>query len=284
MTSPIFIGGIGRSGTTLLSLMLDSHRNIKCGPELHFMGPPNLGQYILICIPHRKRKDNPPSMKPGIQFVARCERMGITPMELHREIEDITSGGNPMVSFRDRCQLIDRLANMARNKAGKPRWGIKIMAEIRHIGSYLQVWPDAQFINIYKHPYAAAWSLLKVKWGPKSARDAAIAWRMSIEESRMAVSNLENKLLELRFEDLVQDPEPAMRAVLDFLGEPWDENVLRHTEMPHTFLASPYGHPSAKQVAEPVDPAYAGQHELGALEILGVKKEVGQLMGEIYGD
>ena len=31
---PIFIGGAGRSGTTLLRVMLDSHRHIACGPEL----------------------------------------------------------------------------------------------------------------------------------------------------------------------------------------------------------------------------------------------------------
>jgi len=32
--APIFIGGAGRSGTTLLRVMLDSHPSIACGPEL----------------------------------------------------------------------------------------------------------------------------------------------------------------------------------------------------------------------------------------------------------
>ena len=31
--SPIFIGGAGRSGTTLLRVILDSHPEICCGPE-----------------------------------------------------------------------------------------------------------------------------------------------------------------------------------------------------------------------------------------------------------
>ena len=32
--TPIFIGGAGRSGTTLLRVLLDTHPRIACGPEL----------------------------------------------------------------------------------------------------------------------------------------------------------------------------------------------------------------------------------------------------------
>jgi Sulfotransferase family len=42
-SAPIFVGGDGRSGTTLLSLILDSNSELVVGPELHFRGPANLG-------------------------------------------------------------------------------------------------------------------------------------------------------------------------------------------------------------------------------------------------
>jgi len=36
--------------------------------------------------------------------------------------------------------------------------------------------------------------------------------------------------LEVRYEDTVQDSEATVRRVLDFLGEPWDDSVLKFTE------------------------------------------------------
>jgi len=35
MNDPIILGGCGRSGTTLFSIILDTHKNIVCGPETH---------------------------------------------------------------------------------------------------------------------------------------------------------------------------------------------------------------------------------------------------------
>jgi hypothetical protein len=41
---------------------------------------------------------------------------------------------------------------------------------------------------------------------------------------------MKNPYLEVRYEDMVQDLESLSRRVLDFLGLPWDEKVLRFQE------------------------------------------------------
>ena len=40
------------------------------------------------------------------------------------------------------------------------------------------------------------------------------------------------RYLEVRYENLVSDTEKQMRQVLEFIGEPWDDAVLRHTDAP----------------------------------------------------
>ncbi len=254
MTGPIFIGSIGRTGSTLLSLMLDSHYRIKCGPELHFRGPTDLGGYILGGMLHYGEKDVPPALKGAVQFVARCERLGIEPAELKKEIQDLNLVG---ISFFDRCRLINNLCKRAAQKAGKKRWGIKIMNDIQMMHRYQDHWPDAVFIDLIRHPVAAVASLMAVKWGPNSIEGAVDLWRRSLFVTKEIAIRMEIPLFRLRFEDLVGGSEDTMREMLDWLEEDWDPNVLRHSEMPHTFLDTPKGHPSAKQVAGPLDASYA---------------------------
>ena len=38
------------------------------------------------------------------------------------------------------------------------------------------------------------------------------------------------RCLEYRYEDLIAEPEPVVRSVLDVLGEDWNDAVLEHRE------------------------------------------------------
>ncbi|MEQ8769476.1 MAG: sulfotransferase [Phycisphaerales bacterium] len=42
--------------------------------------------------------------------------------------------------------------------------------------------------------------------------------------------NVRHAWIESRYEDLVSDPEPAVRRLVEFLGLPWDDAVLRHQD------------------------------------------------------
>lgn len=97
-SAPIFVGGDHRSGTTLLSVVLDSHPSVVCGPELDFLEPEDLGPHVLACIGMLVESDPrvlgrgvetaDPQWRLGVQFVKQCHRFGITPETLRGLVEE----------------------------------------------------------------------------------------------------------------------------------------------------------------------------------------------------
>ena len=276
---PIFIGGLGRSGTTLLALMLDSHHDIKCGPELHFRAPENLGTYILEAMKYISINGYPDNFRPGVMFISRVKRLGIIPRELVHIIlalkDRYTEKDDMFKRFPDRCVLIDRLCELAMDKAAKIRWGVKIMTDIgSHLEEYSEQWPAARFIHVIKDPRDNVNGLLKVNWGPDSVEGAADQWIRTIVRARDKARKNKIRLFEVNFNQLVLDTETTIRKLLGWLGEGYDPNVLRHHEMPHTFIDHPAGHPSAEQVNHPIDASYVGKfkEDLTASQIETIEK------------
>lgn len=267
---PIFVGGDGRSGTTLLNVVLDSHPDLFVAPELHFAGPKNLGPYILGSIDLIERKDKRiigkalgqhPELKPGIQCVRRIQRAGFEIDDLKRLIpEAMERAGSELESFPDRCVLIDLLGRLGCERWNKKRWGFKIMREIRNIRKYAAVWPDAQFLHIIRdgRDVAASQMLEHGSWGYGDIEVAARGWSNVIAEARS--SSAEASFLEVRYEDLVTDAGSALRPVLEFLSVPWADACLRHEEQDHAFFHTHVRHPSREATMKTINSSSVGRY------------------------
>jgi hypothetical protein len=59
---------------------------------------------------------------------------------------------------------------------------------------------------------------------------ATMHWVGSTREIVRQAAALGDGFALLRYEELAREPEPVMRALLDWLGEPWSEAVLSHHE------------------------------------------------------
>jgi hypothetical protein len=73
---------------------------------------------------------------------------------------------------------------------------------------------------------------------------------------RAMLPRMRNSYLEVRYEEMVHDLSSAARHVLDFLGVPWDANVLRFNEHART---RPVRSPSYADVAKPLFKSAVGR-------------------------
>jgi hypothetical protein len=277
---PIFIGGDGRSGTTLLSLILDSHSELVVGPELHFMGPTDMGQAFLeacdMLIAGDPRSRNPelknhPDLKKPVQFAKRCHRFGITFEDLKRLVREVRSDvGGDLQSFEDRCRLIEAIGQLRMQQTNKHRWGIKIMRDIAKVDRYAAIWPQAQFVHIIRDGRDVAASQMREHgtWGYSDITSAAESWAKLIENARRSSSG-PSSYYEIRYEDIVSDLEGALKPLCDFLGVEFEAGMLDHASATHSLFENPYHHPSFKQAAQPVNDSAVGRYrqDLSAEEI-----------------
>lgn len=194
---PILIVGSARSGTTMLRLILDSHPRISCGEETHLLQTmePALGRHWRL-----------------------LQRYGF-PREFWTSRLAAFYGG--------------AMADYA-TRRGKVRWADKDPSTTLLLPLADELFPDAQYIHLIRDGHDVVASH-RDRWGYRSGvRAARGAWRRYVEAARAFGTRLPaDRYLEIRYEDLVADPEARLRAMFDFLGEAWDPAVLEYDKAEH---------------------------------------------------
>ena len=204
-----FIVGVARSGTTLLRLMLDAHPDLAIPPETHF-------------IP---------------KVVKACEESG----DPHERVFDLLTTHRRWPDYRldadelrGRLDRIDPLSagdalrafyGLYAERQGKPRWGDKSPSYVRRMRRVASALPEAHFVHLVRDGRDVALSQVEVDFGPDEVTGAAKDWVDGIGKARRQARRLRH-YMELRYEDLVADPEGALRRVCEFVELPWDSAML----------------------------------------------------------
>jgi hypothetical protein len=204
-----FIVGVARSGTTLLRLMLDAHPALAIPPETHFIpkvvkaceqpGDPHERVFELLTT-HRRWPD-----------------FRLDASELRRRLDriDPLSAGDALRAFY----------GFYAEQQGKPRWGDKSPSYVRRMRRVASALPEAHFVHLVRDGRDVALSQVEVDFGPDEMTGAAEDWVNGIGKARRQARRLRH-YMELRYEDLVADPEPALRRVCEFVALPWDQAML----------------------------------------------------------
>ena len=116
-------------------------------------------------------------------------------------------------------------------RQGKRRFGEKTPVNVRNIPFLADLFPEAVFLHIIRDGRDVTLSYLDVPWGPTSVAESAIYWKLAVEEGRRDGSALgPRRYRELKYEELVEDPEATLRELCRSLRLPFDPAMLRYHE------------------------------------------------------
>lgn len=207
-----FILGFHRSGTTLLERMLGRHENICPGGELLLLAEleSELSQRMESAFPDCLARMNDDQRADAQAELRALHRKGLGAKAPHWDGRGWITDKSPLNS-----------AHML-----MLRW----------------LFPQAPVVRIIRHPLDTVLScyfenfLAGNEWSYDIADIARLYLRVH-EHFGVMAERLGGPVMEVRYEELVQEPEPVLRRVLDFLGEAWDPNCLefhRHDQAART--------------------------------------------------
>lgn len=221
-SNPLFIVGCGRSGTTLVRMMLDGHEELGIPGESHIiyqlarmrawgLWRPRLDaggveRFLRLVEGHKYIR------RWGLESESLCKRF--------QELEKPTYAA-----------LIATLFNEYAKKEGKIRWGDKTPLHVQYLWILDRMFPGAKFLHVIRDGRDVALSLLTRRWGPRHISHAGLYWKWLVLSGMVTGAILgPDRYLELRFEDLVKEPEANLRLICEWADLEYRDSMLRYDE------------------------------------------------------
>ena len=219
---PIFVAGLPRSGTTLVSQILSAHSAVDGGAEL------------------------------GLSRQLEATVGGFAPHDFERFV----AGGGTPESLRD---IYLRLA--AERIPGNGKFVDKSLNHGRALGPLSALFPDSPVVWMRRDPLDNAWSIYRT-WLPRNVisgwAPADIVDHMSVEDELFDHWSkvLGDRMLAVSYADLVADPDRWIDRITRHCGLEPEEAQLRFHEQGGSVLTA-----SAQQVRRPINRAGIGVAE-----------------------
>lgn len=238
MPAPVFILGLPRAGSTLLDRILSSHPSIA-----------SLGEIL----------DFPLALTG---LLPRSEKLSL-----------ISAAGAMDFSALGECYR----ARLEGYGVNAPLQINKTPSNFLYIGLIALALPEARIVHIRRHPMDACYAILKTlfrmgypySYDLNDLADYYLSYHRLMDHWRAA---LPSRMIEVDYEDLVQDVDVVARRTVKAIGLPWDDACLMFDQN-----MTPAATASAAQVRQPIYRSSVGawRHYAGDLEPLAARLRAG---------
>jgi hypothetical protein len=194
-----FVVGCPRSGTTLLSVLLDRHSRLSVPPETGFFDEIGLRVWI-------------PSRRYALHRLRRWRRLP----ELQLTAEEIVERlpGAPA-----REEVLAAILRLYAQRQGKSRAGEKTPQHLRHVPRLVASFPSAPILCLLRDGRDVALSLAAMPWFRGDLARAASLWKRAVRRMDAFALRYPGRFHVVRYEALVTDPAATLATTMAFLGE-----------------------------------------------------------------
>ena len=208
-TTPFFFVGCPRSGTTLIRDQLKQLPGLSCPEETHFFRwsyPFDAPEFTDVIVNNNTLKSH-------------RALDGITEDQFQRCLAEATT----------RCEL-HTLYNAAfvegRESRGQ-RWFDKTPQNVYGMLLLSGMYPESKFIHLHRHPLNVVASLKTgVVMPPHSVLAGINMWLEAVTIVQEYEQAWPDRLLNVSYERLTENPRAELERILEFIEEPWEEQLL----------------------------------------------------------
>lgn len=216
----VFVVGCERSGTTLVRTMLDMHPLLAVPPESYFV-------LKWLRQPELVMRNGRPDVDMATKQLGReghFSRWGLPVEDVARRWHERPPDTLP--------ELIYGVHAVYAEREGKPFVGDKTPFYVSGMPTLAAAFPSARFLHIVRDGRDTALSLLDRTYRPPyTLSGAAIFWQRRLAAGLAGSRRLgDGRFTEIRYEDLLDDPEGVLRKVCTFLGLDYDPCLLDYQE------------------------------------------------------
>lgn len=239
-TTPIFIVGMPRSGTSLIEQILGSHPSVSAGGEMT-IAQTCMRQYTM------RRK----TLQLGV------------PANWNEEAES-----NLLMEIRE--QYIEYLFdhNLDRDYVTD-----KLPGNFEILGFIKRMFPNAIIVHCRRDPLATCWSLYAANFGEHDPYYTSLKhlahyygqYRRLMKHWSMV---LRPAMIEVEYEELVSSPKQSIRRLLDQCGLPWDDRCEHFNSNPRPVMTASFGQVRQSIYTSSISKWQKYEHHLGDLKAL----------------